>query len=91
MKKFIIERNIPNIGTFDQDALQAASGQSCDALLQIGPQVQWLESFVTADKTFCVYLAEAESFIKQHAELSGFPANKITEVVSMISPVTAAN
>jgi len=91
MKKFIIERNIPKIGTFDQSALQTASGQSCDALKQIGPQVQWVESYVTADKTFCVYLTENEDFIKQHAEISGFPANKITEVLTMISPVTAAN
>ena len=89
MKKFIIERDIPNIGTLDQNALQAASSQSCDALNQIGPQVQWLESYVTGNKTFCVYLAEDESYIKQHAKISGFPANKITEVVTMISPATA--
>lgn len=89
MKKFIIEREIPSIGCADESALQAASGQSCDAISKIGPQVQWLESFVTADKTFCVYLAEDESFIKKHAEVSGFPANKITEVVNMISPLTA--
>ncbi len=90
MKKFIIEREIPKIGTFDQNALQAASGQSCDALNKIGPQVQWVESFVTENKTFCVYLAEDERFIKQHAEISGFPANKITEVLTMISPVSAS-
>lgn len=89
MKKFIIERNIPNIGSFDQHALQTASAHSCDALKQIGPQVQWLESFVTGNKTFCVYLAEDESYIRQHAEKSGFPANTITEVLNMISPVTA--
>ncbi|MGJ8662842.1 MAG: DUF4242 domain-containing protein [Marinicella sp.] len=90
MKKFIIERHIPNIGTFDQNALAAASGQSCDALKQIGPQVQWVESFVTKNKTFCIYLAEDEKLIQQHAEISGFPANKITEVSSMISPMTAS-
>lgn len=91
MKKFIIERDISNIGTFDQKALQAASEKSCDALKNIGPQVQWLESFVTADKTFCIYLAEDEDFIQQHAEISGFPVNKITEVSTMISPFTASN
>lgn len=89
MKKFIIERDIPSIGTMDQNALQAAAGQSCSALKKIGPQVQWLESFVTENKTFCVYLAEDKSFIEQHAELSGFPANCVTEVQSMISPMTA--
>ena len=89
MKKFIIERNIPNIGDADEDALQAASRQSCDALKEVGPQVQWVESYVTVDKTFCVYLAEDESFIKQHAEISGFPANNITEVLNIINPVTA--
>lgn len=90
MKKFIIERNIPNIGTFDQTALNAASAQSCDALNQVGPQVQWIESFVTANKTFCVYLAEDKSFIEKHAEISGFPANNITEVQTMISPLNAS-
>ncbi len=89
MKKFIIEREIPSNGSADATALQAASGQSCSALQQIGPAVQWLESFVTANKTFCVYLAEDEDLIKQHAEISGFPANKITEVQTMISPMTA--
>ena len=89
MKKYIIERNIPNIGEFDQATLKGASNKSCDALNTIGTQVQWIESYVTGDKTFCVYLAEDESFIKQHADISGFPANKITEVTTMISPVTA--
>jgi len=89
MKKYMIERNIPSIGEFDQATLKRASIKSCDALKTIGPQVQWLESYVTDDKTFCVYLAEDESFIKKHADISGFPANKITEVITMISPVTA--
>lgn len=89
MKKFIIERNIPNIGTFDQDALNTAATKSCEALTAIGPQVQWLESFVAKNKTYCVYLAEDEHLIKQHAQLSGFPANCITEVHTMISPANA--
>jgi hypothetical protein len=89
MKKYIIERNIPNIGTFDQATLKGTSNKSCDALNEIGPRVQWVESYVTGDKTFCVYLAEDESFIKKHADISGFPANKITEVTTMISPVNA--
>ena len=90
MKKYIIERNIPDIGKFDQATLDGASGQSCDALNKIGPQILWLESFVTANKTFCVYLAEDKSYIEKHAELSGFPANCITEVQSMISPSNAS-
>ncbi len=89
MKKYIIERNIENIGSFDQATLQGASRKSCDAIKLIGQPIQWIESFVTADKTFCVYLAEDESYIKQHAELSGFPANCISEVKSIISPITA--
>jgi len=89
MKKYIIERNISSIGTFDAETLAGASSKSCDALQKIGPQIQWIESYVTDNKTFCVYLAEDESYIKQHAEISGFPANKITEVVNMISPETA--
>ena len=89
MKKFIIERSIPNIGTFDQATLNGASGQSCDAINKIGAQIQWIESYVTADKTFCVYLAEDKSFIEKHAALSGFPANCITEVQTMISPLNA--
>ena len=89
MKKYIIERDIPSIGTFDAETLKGASSKSCDALNKIGPQVQWVESYVTENKTFCVYLAEDESYIKQHAEISGFPANTITEVITMISPITA--
>ncbi len=89
MKKFIIERAIPNIGTFDHNALQAAAVQSCEVIQQLEPKVQWLESFVTDNKTFCVYLAADEKDIKKHAEISGFPANKITEVLNMISPFTA--
>ncbi len=91
MKKYIIERNIANIGSFDEPSLKGASQQSCDALELIGPQIQWVESYVTTDKTFCVYLAEDESHIQRHAEISGFPANCVTEVKTMISPVTAGN
>jgi len=89
MKKYIIERNIPDIGNSDEATLKGASGQSCDALNKIGPQVQWVESYVTDNKTYCVYLAEDESFIKEHAKISGFPADCISEVKTMISPVTA--
>ena len=90
MKKYMIEREIPQVGSLQQDQLRAAAAKSNGALREIGPDVQWLESFVTADKTFCVYLAKDESFIKRHAELSGFPANKITEIGGKIDPSTGA-
>ena len=88
MKKYMIERDIPNVGSLEKDQLRAAAAKSNEALRQIGPDVQWLESFVTADKTFCVYLAKDESVIQRHAELSGFPATKITEIRTMIDPTT---
>lgn len=89
MRKYIIEREIAGIGSFNAQQLQAGSARSCDALRKIGTSLQWLESFVTADKTFCVYLADDEAAIHRHAELSGFPANRITEVKGMIDPTTA--
>jgi hypothetical protein len=89
MKKYLIEREIPNVGTLEQDQLREAAGKSNYALRQLGPNIQWLESYVTADKTFCVYLAEDESIIHRHAELSGFPATKVTEIGNIIDPTTA--
>jgi hypothetical protein len=88
MRKYIIEREIPGVGGLNADALKGAAQQSNRALAAVGPGVQWLESFVTADKTFCVYLAENEQLIREHAEKSGFPATKITEVSGMIDPST---
>ncbi len=89
MRKFIIERELPAIGDADAATLQGAAKQSNATLCSLGPSIQWLESYVAADKTFCVYLAENEDIIRKHAELSGFPANKITEVKRMIDPTTA--
>lgn len=89
MKKYIIEREIPKVGTLDKQQLQQAAARSNDALKQLGPDIQWLESFVAADKTFCVYLAQDEDIIRRHAELSGFPANKITEIGKLIDTTTA--
>lgn len=88
MKKFIIERDLPEIGNADRDALKGAAAKSNEVLAELGAQIQWVESFVAADKTFCVYLAEDEGIIKKHAELSGFPATKITEIKKMIDPTT---
>lgn len=90
MKKYVIEREIPKIGTLDPQQVRQAAGKSNDVLAQLGPDIQWQESFVTADKLFCVYLAKDEEIIRKHAELSGFPATKITEVGRTIDPTTAA-
>ena len=88
LRKFIIERDIPAVGSLEREQLRAAAAKSNDALRQIGPDIQWIESFVAADKTFCVYLAKDESLIHKHAQISGFPASKITEVRKMIDPTT---
>lgn len=90
MQKYIIERDIPGVDKLNAEQLKGAAATSNAALAQIGPErVQWVESFVTPDKTFCVYLAEDEEAVREHARLSGFPANKITPVAGMISPATA--
>lgn len=90
MKKFIIEREIPKVGTLEREQLREAAARSNKVLHQLGPDIQWVESFVAGDKTFCVYLAKDESLIHRHAELSGFPATKVTEISKMIDPTTAA-
>jgi hypothetical protein len=89
MKKYMIERDIPQVGSLNSQQLRDAASKSNAALRQLGPDIQWLESFVAGNKTFCVYLAKNEALIHQHAELSGFPASKITEVSTMIDPRTA--
>ena len=89
MKRFVIERDIPQVGSFDGEQLKDASKTSNSALAQLAPRVQWDHSYVAADKTFCVYLAEDEDAIRRHAEISGFPASKITEISSVIDPTTA--
>jgi hypothetical protein len=89
MRRYVIEREVPGIGSLNQEQLRGASAKSCEALRKIGTSVQWIESFVAADKTFCIYLADDEAAIRRHAELSGFPANRITEVRNMIDPTTA--
>jgi hypothetical protein len=88
LRRFIIERDIPKVGTLERDQLREAAGKSNAALRQIGPDIQWIESYVAEDKTFCVYLAEDEAVIRKHAEISGFPATKITEVRKTIDPTT---
>ena len=88
LRKFIIERDIPQVGSREREQLRGAAATSNDALRQLGPDIQWVESYVAADKTFCVYLAKDESVIHKHAEISGFPATKVTEVRKMIDPTT---
>jgi hypothetical protein len=88
LRKFIIERDIPGAGSLERAQLRDAAAKSNDVLHELGPDIQWVESFVAADKTFCVYLAKDEAIIKKHAEISGFPATKITEVRKMIDPTT---
>ena len=88
LRKFIIEREIPKVGTFDREQLRGAAAKSNEALRQLGPDIQWIESFVADNKTFCVYLAADESIIRKHEQMSGFPASKITEVRKIIDPTT---
>lgn len=90
LRKFIIERDIPKVGSFEREQLRAAAAKSNDVLYQIGPDIQWIESYVADNKTFCAYLAKDEAIIRKHAELSGFPATKITEIRKMIDPTTEA-
>lgn len=90
MKRFVIERDIPGIGAMTPEQLTGAAATSNSALRTLAPRVQWQHSYIADGKTFCVYLAEDETAIMQHAELSGFPANTITEVTRIIDPVTGA-
>ncbi len=89
MKKYIIERDLPAVGTLEREELKAAAAKSNAALAQLAPDIQWVESFVAADRTFCVYLAKDEAIIHKHAEISGFPATRIVEIGKMIDPTTA--
>ncbi|HEX9260556.1 MAG TPA: DUF4242 domain-containing protein [Acidimicrobiales bacterium] len=88
LKRYVIERDIPSIGAASDADLAGAAGTSNAALAQLAPRVQWEHSYVAADKTFCIYLAENEDAIHEHARISGFPATKITEVKGMIDPTT---
>jgi Protein of unknown function (DUF4242) len=91
LEKFIIERDIPKVGTFEREQLRGAAAKSNEVLRQLGPDIQWVESYVADNKTFCVYLAKDEAIIRKHAEISGFPATKITQVKRMIDPTTATS
>jgi len=89
MKRYVIERNIPGVGALDSAQLKGASATSNAALAKLAGKVQWVQSYVVDDKTFCIYLAADEAQVHEHARLSGFPASKVSEVRSVIEPMTA--
>lgn len=89
MPRYVIERDIPGAGDLSPEELHAISQKSCSVLDNLGPQVQWDHSYVTGDKVYCVYIAPNEDLIREHARQGGFPANRISEVKSIIDPVTA--
>jgi hypothetical protein len=89
MRRYVIEREIPEVGSLEREQLQGASAKSNEALAELAPDIQWVESFVASDRTFCVYLAKNEDVIRKHSEISGFPANRIVEISKKIDPTTA--
>ena len=89
MPKFLIEREIPGAGGLTAQELQGISQKSCAVLRNLGPQIQWLESYVTGDKIYCVYIAPNEAMVREHAKQGGFPANRVSEIRKIIDPTTA--
>ncbi|MDT4895999.1 MAG: hypothetical protein QOH25_1076 [Acidobacteriota bacterium] len=89
MPKFVIEREIPGAGDLSSQELQGISQKSCGVLQNMGPQIQWVQSYVTGDKVYCVYIAPNEEMIREHAQQGGFPANRVSEIKSVIDPTTA--
>lgn len=89
MPKYVIERELPGAGKLTPSELQGISQKSCAVLTKMGPQIQWVQSYVTGDKIYCVYIAPNEAAVREHAQSGGFPANRISEVTTMIDPTTA--
>ncbi|HEY6491567.1 MAG: DUF4242 domain-containing protein [Terracidiphilus sp.] len=89
MPKYVIEREIPDVGSLPPETLQAISQKSCAVLRNLGPEIQWVHSYVTDNKIYCVYIAPNEAMVREHAQQGGFPANSIAEVKSIIDPTTA--
>ncbi|MGJ7030505.1 DUF4242 domain-containing protein [Niabella hirudinis] len=89
MPKYLIEREIPGAGSLSPDQLQNISQTSCNVLRELGPEIQWVQSYVTGNKIYCVYIAPNEERVREHAELGGFPANAINEIATIIDPITA--
>ena len=89
MPKYVIERELPGAGNMSPQELQSVSQKSCSVLQNLGPQIQWLHSYVTGDKIYCIYIAPNEEMIREHAQQGGFPANRISEIKTVIDPTTA--
>ncbi len=89
MPKYVIERDIPGAGSLTPDQIQGVSQKSCGVLKELGPQIQWVHSYVTQDKIYCVYIAPNEEMVREHARQGGFPANRVSEVRMVIDPTTA--
>lgn len=89
MPKYLIERDVPNAGDMSPEDLQGISQTSCAVLHEMGPRIQWLQSYVAGDKIYCVYIAPNEDAIREHAEKGGFPANRVTQIDAVIDPTTA--
>jgi cell division inhibitor SulA len=89
MPKYVIEREIPGAGNLSPQELQSVSQKSCSVLQNLGPQIQWLHSYVTGDKIYCIYIAPNEEMVREHAQQGGFPANRISEIKTVIDPTTA--
>ena len=89
MPKYVIEREVPGAGKLSAEELKGISQKSCGVLQEMGPQIQWQESYVTDDKVYCVYIATNEEMVREHAQKGGFPATRISEVKSVIDPITA--
>lgn len=89
MPKYVIERDLPGAGNLSPDELQRISQASCGVLTELGSQISWVQSYVTADKIYCVYIAPDEEMIREHASMGGFPANRISQIVTVIDPTTA--
>jgi hypothetical protein len=89
MPKYVIEREIPGAGNLSPQELQGISEKSCSVLRNLGPEIQWVQSYVTADKVYCIYIAPSEELIREHANQGGFPANSISEIKTIIDPTTA--
>ncbi|HXG32887.1 MAG TPA: DUF4242 domain-containing protein [Bryobacteraceae bacterium] len=91
MRLFVIERDVPQVGTLEREQLRQAARKSNEVLRQLGPDIQWVESYVADNKLFCIYRAADEALIRRHAELSGFPAHRITEIRRKVDPTTAVS
>ncbi|MCB9103331.1 MAG: DUF4242 domain-containing protein [Anaerolineales bacterium] len=89
MPKYVIEREMPGAGQLSAEELRGAAQNSCAVLQELGPQIQWVQSYVTDDKIYCVYIAQNENLVRQHAQQAGFPANRVSEVKTIIDPTTA--